>query len=85
VIEAFKLERRHLNWPQWAHDALSENKIITHNIGKFYNAGEETYLIIETIEGNMRANLGDYIVKGIRGELYPCKSDIFLESYEAVE
>lgn len=37
---------------------------------------------IETLEGVMKANLGDYIIKGIKGEFYPCKPDIFEQSYE---
>jgi hypothetical protein len=40
---------------------------------------------IVTLEGNMRADKGDWVVRGIRGELYPCKPDIFRETYEAVE
>jgi hypothetical protein len=34
-------------------------------------------LVIETLEGTMRANQGDYIIKGVKGEFYPCKPDIF--------
>jgi len=40
---------------------------------------------IQTLEGDMTANVGDYIIKGIKGEFYPCKPDIFEESYEEVE
>jgi len=40
-------------------------------------------VIIETLEGDMRAAPGDYIIKGVRGEFYPCKPDIFEASYEA--
>lgn len=39
---------------------------------------------IETLEGNMKAKIGDYIIKGINGEFYPCKSDIFDKTYEEV-
>ena len=42
-------------------------------------------LKIETLEGTMKANVGDYIIKGIMGEFYPCKPDIFGETYEKVE
>lgn len=42
-------------------------------------------LIIVTLEGNMKANINDYIIKGVKGELYPCKPDIFEATYEAVE
>ena len=37
---------------------------------------------IETLEGVMAANPGDWIVKGVKGEFYPCKPDIFAETYE---
>lgn len=39
---------------------------------------------IRTLEGDMIATKGDYIVKGLRGELYPCKPDVFEKKYEAV-
>lgn len=40
---------------------------------------------IETLEGVMLAKAGDWIIRGIKGELYPCKPDIFEATYEAVE
>lgn len=42
-------------------------------------------LDIETLEGTMRANVGDWIITGVNGEQYPCKPDIFAKSYEAIE
>ena len=42
----------------------------------------EGNLCIKTPEGIMTANKGDYIIKGIKGELYPCKPDIFQKSYD---
>ena len=41
-------------------------------------------LKIQTLEGEMTANLNDYIIKGLKGEFYPCKSDIFEMKYEAL-
>nr|DAW56671.1 MAG TPA: PGDYG protein [Bacteriophage sp.] len=41
-------------------------------------------MIIHTLEGDMIAEPGDYIVTGIRGEKYPCKPDIFNETYELI-
>lgn len=41
-------------------------------------------LTIKTLEGNIQASVGDYIIKGIKGEFYPCKPDIFEMTYEAV-
>lgn len=42
-------------------------------------------LIIGTLEGNMRAEIGDWIIEGVKGEVYPCKPDIFEATYEWVE
>ena len=44
--------------------------------------GEVLYIEIDTLEGTMRANLGDFIIKGVQGEFYPCKPDIFEQTYE---
>lgn len=41
-------------------------------------------LFITTLEGNHHASPGDYIIKGIKGEFYPCKPDIFEKSYELI-
>lgn len=40
---------------------------------------------IKTLEGTMRADVGDWIIRGVKGELYPCKPDIFAATYEAEE
>lgn len=39
-------------------------------------------IAIDTLEGTMRVDYGDYIIKGVQGEFYPCKPDIFHETYE---
>ena len=44
--------------------------------------GKDPKIIIETLEGTMYASLGDYIIKGVKGEFYPCKPEIFKETYE---
>ncbi|WP_277293948.1 hypothetical protein [Streptococcus hyointestinalis] len=41
-------------------------------------------IVIPTLEGDMIAQKGDYIIKGVKGEFYPCKPDIFAETYEVV-
>lgn len=41
-------------------------------------------LKIYTLEGKMNASIGDYIIRGVRGEFYPCKQDIFEETYSEV-
>ena len=45
---------------------------------------KQGYIEIETLEGYMKANFGDYIIKGVKGEFYPCKPDIFESTYEEV-
>lgn len=42
-------------------------------------------MLVNTLEGTMAANKGDYIIKGINGEFYPCKPDIFEKTYDVVE
>lgn len=57
-------------------------------MGNFHPGKRELYMgyvPIRTLEGVMRADNGDWIIKGVKGELYPCKSDIFEATYEAVE
>lgn len=43
------------------------------------------FLLIHTLEGVMRADKGDWIIKGVNGELYPCKPDIFEKTYDPAE
>ena len=66
---------------QWTGNNLNEIVMFTekHNL----QCGENE-LKIKTLEGNMIASLGDYIVKGVKGEFYPCKPDIFEQTYEEV-
>lgn len=61
--------------PEWCMTDKTVNQAETNN---------DMWLEIETLEGVMRANPGDFVIKGIKGEIYPCKSDIFLASYEEV-
>ena len=50
-------------------------------------SGEATYegCVITTLEGDHLASPGDWVIKGVKGEFYPCKPDIFDATYEAVE
>lgn len=54
----------------------------TGNVSVSYETGE---LRISTLEGVMTAQVGDWIIRGIKGELYPCKPDIFEQTYELVD
>ena len=60
---------------------------IDANGGKCYlvKSINDSSIYIETLEGTMRADLNDYVIKGVNGEFYPCKPDIFEKTYEKVE
>lgn len=78
VIEAFK-------WtggldPEWIVEAIKKGEVWFKNIGT-----PDVQCCIETLEGTMAASVGDYIIKGIKGELYPCKPDIFETTYDTAE
>lgn len=47
--------------------------------------GNVMSVIINTLEGEMTGSIGDWIIKGVKGEFYPCKPDIFEQTYEPVE
>lgn len=55
------------------------------NIYASFEEKTKPCLMIPTLEGEMRASIGDYIIKGVNGEFYPCKPDIFEKTYEKVE
>ena len=57
-----------------ASDKWDEYEVIVKRYG----------MIIPTLEGDMKASIGDYIIRGIKGEYYPCKPDIFEMTYESV-
>lgn len=50
-----------------------------------YEDKDNPYIPIETLEGTMKASVGDYIIKGVKGEFYPCKPDIFKQTYDCVD
>ena len=62
--------------PDWFTVKVNSNSIIT------FEDGEDTYCQIHTLEGVMTGNYGDFIIKGVKGEIYPCKEDIFRATYD---
>lgn len=70
----------------WDGSYESQGKIVTWADGKVSGWFDgEYFLAIVTLEGEMRANIGDWIIKGVAGEFYPCKPEIFEATYEPVE
>lgn len=81
VIDAFKWTGGpdQTEDPEWIIDHIK------HSCSPFAQDKEgNTVMLIETLEGVMIAQQGDYIIKGIKGEIYPCKPDIFEQTYENV-
>ncbi len=66
---------------QWNGKNLSEiDNFMGRTVG---NKG--TILVIHTLEGDMEASINDYIIRGVNGEFYPCKPDIFDKTYERAQ
>jgi hypothetical protein len=63
---------------------MKEQLIIPFGSTPPITRNEDGSLNIRTLEGTMRADVGDWVIKGIKGELYPCKPEIFEASYEPV-
>lgn len=78
-VEAFQLGYQDI--PLWFQGAIKDNFV--SNIDAFLASANET-IKIRTLEGVMTAQQGDWIIKGVKGEIYPCKDEIFKATYEFV-
>lgn len=82
IIEAFQYDGDMLDRdgnyyvPVWAQEAHKAGVLFCKNAGEMY---------VNTLEGDMHVSVGDYIIKGVHGEIYPCKPDIFAETYERAD
>ncbi len=82
VIDAFQWtgDKNQTEDPEWIIEAMENGLVWFNNEGT-----KDVNMEIKTLEDNHIASRGDYIIKGIAGELYPCKPDIFHATYEKVE
>jgi len=88
VIEAVELQ-----WSTWSEmcDFIKQDIKGIYLDDKTFEVLEENKtsntmgLVIKTLEGDMVARQGDFVIKGVNGEFYPCKPDIFEKTYEIVE
>jgi len=89
VIEAFQLTeaRRTDNseWPQWLNMAWNGERGEEGSLWPREEGTSKGMLEVGTLEGKHLVSWDDFIIKGVNGELYPCKPDIFEKSYEEVE
>lgn len=88
VIEAFKYDGDFIDGvgvayvPQWAMLAQQEG-VLEFAPRPDINSPYELH--VNTLEGKMRVSVGDYVIKGVQGEIYPCKPGIFHATYEVAE
>lgn len=90
IVNVFELGKE---YPDWFANAVTKNKIITlfeedgvkiESDSPFDDMSKYIVADIKTSKGVMRAYSGDYIIQGVKGEIYPCRADIFKETYEIV-
>lgn len=82
ILEGHKLENGLFDEiPEWLRNAIESGRIRL----SFHNARDYAVLNIDTLEGTMECSPGDWIICGVKGEICPCKPDIFAATYEPVE
>ena len=90
VIEAFQMTKArrgdNADWPTWLNIAWNTAHSIPGTVfpKDFPDSDGTDELVIYTLEGLHLVNFDDWIIRGVNGELYPCKPDIFEKTYEKV-
>lgn len=89
VIEAWKLNLQDTDDVIRLYEMVNDVDLSTvHMVGSAHVkdlVNSKGGLPIPTLEGEMLASDGDYIIKGVKGEFYPCKPDIFVQTYDRLE
>lgn len=89
VVEAFQMteDRRvdHIDWPEWLIRAWKLKRGAPGSVYPTDCEVKDGTVSIATLEGECVVSFGDWIIKGVSGELYPCKPDIFETLYEFVD
>lgn len=78
-----EIEAHRIGIDPWLDAAWAEvcaNRIVLHQC-----AEKDGYVLIDTLEGQMRGDHGDWLIQGVAGEFYPCKPDIFEATYEPAD
>lgn len=81
-IEAFRfdgdMKDKDGEWyvPDWAVKAYENGTLFYKDAGELY---------VKTLEGDLHVSVGDYVLRGVEGELYPCRADIFQKTYSRVQ
>ena len=87
VVDALQLTRANaVKVYEWVHGCTAiKTDMDLYRWDDYLSIIERKGMKIPTLEGEMTASMGDYIIKGVQGEFYPCKPDIFEKTYEAVQ
>lgn len=92
-VEAIQFKQNGLTICDWATDTyvvpMGYEHAMRYESERDLSRGDvlhnaPAFLVIKTLEGNHRADVGDWIIRGVQGEFYPCKPDIFAATYDAV-
>ena len=87
MIKSYRTKPCEIKAIQFTRNNFEEVKEFTENcaFNLFEGADDVYFCTVATLEGTMIATEGDYIIKGLRGEFYPCKPDVFNKKYEEIE
>lgn len=77
IIDAYRFHNHSGLAPVWLARAIEDGRVAPNT-----DNPRDRYALIKTLEGEMRANYGDWIIRGVEGEIYPCKNSIFEATYE---
>lgn len=87
IVEAFRWDGKSgMDWsaPEWLKKAATDRKNRKKRRIFFELDNGEIAIMIKTLEGTMTARSGDWIIRGVEGEIYPCKDSVFMATYEPV-
>lgn len=86
MIKKYKTKPCEIEAIKWDGDNFKEIAEFTNHKAtmQLMYSSRSYELVIATLEGDMMASVGDFIIKGLIGEFYPCKSDVFYKKYEEV-
>lgn len=74
-----------IQWDGFNHVEIQAFCPTAHIAGHYAPAPLKMQMIIPTLEGDHHASIGDFIIRGVQGEFYPCREDIFRMTYEPAE
>lgn len=78
IIDAVQVALKGMEWPAWLETAIAAGVV-------YWQGGDSPYYSVETHHGIAYAKVGDWLMRGVDGEIYPCRDDVFERMYERAE